>query len=110
MPGVAREACCLARTSESVWWLAEGVDAAPLGRPGKLSRHLPAAMGLAALEVMQAVQRTWTNAKVRTSGRTRLMQWRDMFDIAVKWRRYRGRGAGRALLGQAVSLASQHLS
>lgn len=47
----------------------------------------PAAMGLAALEVMHAVQRTWANAKVRTGGRTRPMQWRDMFDIAVKWRR-----------------------
>ncbi|KAM5163778.1 LOW QUALITY PROTEIN: tetratricopeptide repeat protein 13 [Mantella aurantiaca] len=45
------------------------------------------AMGLAALEVMQAVQRTWTNSKVRINGKTRLMQWRDMFDIAVKWRR-----------------------
>lgn len=45
------------------------------------------AMGLAALEVMQAVQRTWTNSKVRMNGKTRLMQWRDMFDIAVKWRR-----------------------
>nr|XP_006122055.1 tetratricopeptide repeat protein 13-like [Pelodiscus sinensis] len=44
-------------------------------------------MGLAALEVMQAVQRTWTNSKVRMNGKTRLMQWRDMFDIAVKWRR-----------------------
>lgn len=44
-------------------------------------------MGLAALEVMHAVQRTWANAKVRTGGRTRPMQWRDMFDIAVKWRR-----------------------
>lgn len=48
---------------------------------------LPLAMGLAALEVMQAVQRTWTNSKVRMNGKTRLMQWRDMFDIAVKWRR-----------------------
>lgn len=47
----------------------------------------PAAMGLAALEVMQAVQRTWTSSKVRMNGKTRLMQWRDMFDIAVKWRR-----------------------
>ena len=45
------------------------------------------AMGLAALEVMHAVQRTWTNSKVRMNGKTRLMQWRDMFDIAVKWRR-----------------------
>ena len=35
------------------------------------------AMGLAALEVMQAVQRTWTNSKVRMNGKTRLMQWRD---------------------------------
>ena len=33
------------------------------------------AMGLAALEVMQAVQRTWTNSKVRMNGKTRLMQW-----------------------------------
>ncbi|KAF4793397.1 Tetratricopeptide repeat protein 13 [Turdus rufiventris] len=45
------------------------------------------AMGLATLEVMQAVQRTWANSKVRMNGKTRLMQWRDMFDIAVKWRR-----------------------
>lgn len=51
-----------------------------------LSSHLPA-MGLATLEVMQAVQRTWANSKVRMNGKTRLMQWRDMFDIAVKWRR-----------------------
>ncbi|KAM4828605.1 tetratricopeptide repeat protein 13 isoform 1-T1 [Thomomys bottae] len=56
--------------------------------PGFLpNKRIHRAMGLAALEVMQAVQRTWTNSKVRMSGRTRLMQWRDMFDIAVKWRR-----------------------
>lgn len=68
----------------------------PLGRGSRpslrrvlrlVSAAAPAAMGLAALEVMHAVQRTWANAKVRTGGRTRPMQWRDMFDIAVKWRR-----------------------
>ncbi|XP_019521377.1 PREDICTED: tetratricopeptide repeat protein 13 [Hipposideros armiger] len=52
-----------------------------------ISQPFLSAMGLAALEVMQAVQRTWTNAKVRMNGKTRLMQWRDMFDLAVKWRR-----------------------
>ncbi|XP_018425300.1 PREDICTED: tetratricopeptide repeat protein 13 isoform X1 [Nanorana parkeri] len=51
------------------------------------NKRIHRAMGLAALEVMQAVQRTWTNSKVRIHGKTRLMQWRDMFDIAVKWRR-----------------------
>ncbi|KAF6274856.1 tetratricopeptide repeat domain 13 [Rhinolophus ferrumequinum] len=56
--------------------------------PGFLpNKRIHRAMGLAALEVMQAVQRTWTNAKVRMNGKTRLMQWRDMFDLAVKWRR-----------------------
>ncbi|XP_039706226.1 tetratricopeptide repeat protein 13 isoform X5 [Pteropus medius] len=56
--------------------------------PGFLpNKRVHRAMGLAALEVMHAVQRTWANAKVRTGGRTRPMQWRDMFDIAVKWRR-----------------------
>ncbi|XP_006894614.1 PREDICTED: tetratricopeptide repeat protein 13 isoform X2 [Elephantulus edwardii] len=56
--------------------------------PGFLpNKRIHRAMGLAALEVMQAVQRTWTNSKVRMNGRTRLMQWRDMFDVAVKWRR-----------------------
>ncbi|KAF6073770.1 tetratricopeptide repeat domain 13 [Phyllostomus discolor] len=56
--------------------------------PGFLpNKRIHRAMGLAALEVMQAVQRTWTNSKVRVNGKTRLMQWRDMFDIAVKWRR-----------------------
>ncbi|XP_023604585.1 tetratricopeptide repeat protein 13-like, partial [Myotis lucifugus] len=56
--------------------------------PGRHSLTVSsAAMGLAALEVMQAVQRTWTSSKVRMNGKTRLMQWRDMFDIAVKWRR-----------------------
>lgn len=45
------------------------------------------AMGLATVEVMQAMHRTWSNSKVRVNGRTRQMQWRDMFDIAVKWRR-----------------------
>lgn len=45
------------------------------------------AMGLAAIEVMQAMQRTWSNSKVRVNGKTRQLQWRDMFDIAVKWRR-----------------------
>ncbi|XP_023972848.1 tetratricopeptide repeat protein 13 isoform X2 [Physeter macrocephalus] len=56
--------------------------------PGFLpNKRIHRAMGLAALEVMQAVQRTWTSSKVRMSGKTRLMQWRDMFDIAVKWRR-----------------------
>uniref|UniRef100_A0A8C0TXI0 Tetratricopeptide repeat domain 13 n=1 Tax=Cyanistes caeruleus TaxID=156563 RepID=A0A8C0TXI0_CYACU len=52
-----------------------------------LSSCLTSAMGLATLEVMQAVLRTWANSKVRMNGKTRLMQWRDMFDIAVKWRR-----------------------
>ncbi|XP_068088055.1 tetratricopeptide repeat protein 13 isoform X2 [Hyperolius riggenbachi] len=51
------------------------------------NKRIHRAMGLAALEVMQAMQRTWTNAKVRINGKARLMQWRDMFDIAVKWRR-----------------------
>uniref|UniRef100_A0A8C5LKW6 Tetratricopeptide repeat domain 13 n=1 Tax=Jaculus jaculus TaxID=51337 RepID=A0A8C5LKW6_JACJA len=56
--------------------------------PGFLpNKRIHRAMGLAALEVMQAVQRTWTNSKVRMNGKTRPMQWRDMFDIAVKWRR-----------------------
>ncbi|XP_004467147.1 tetratricopeptide repeat protein 13 isoform X2 [Dasypus novemcinctus] len=56
--------------------------------PGFLpNKRIHRAMGLAALEVMQALQRTWTNSKVRMNGKTRLMQWRDMFDIAVKWRR-----------------------
>ncbi|XP_006874222.1 PREDICTED: tetratricopeptide repeat protein 13 isoform X2 [Chrysochloris asiatica] len=56
--------------------------------PGFLpNKRIHRAMGLAALEVMQAVQRTWTNSKVRMNGKTRLMQWRDVFDIAVKWRR-----------------------
>ncbi|XP_073194126.1 tetratricopeptide repeat protein 13 isoform X3 [Lepidochelys kempii] len=56
--------------------------------PGFLpNKRMHRAMGLAALEVMQAVQRTWANSKVRMNGKTRLMQWRDMFDIAVKWRR-----------------------
>lgn len=45
------------------------------------------AMGLATLEVMQAMHRTWSSSKVRVNGKTRQMQWRDMFDIAVKWRR-----------------------
>ncbi|KAM7173980.1 tetratricopeptide repeat protein 13 isoform 4-T4 [Macrochelys suwanniensis] len=55
--------------------------------PGFLpNKRIHRAMGLAALEVMQAVQRTWANSKVRMNGKTRLMQWRDMFDIAVKWR------------------------
>lgn len=44
-------------------------------------------MGLATVEVMQAMHRTWSNSKVRVHGKTRQMQWRDMFDIAVKWRR-----------------------
>ncbi|XP_062323651.1 tetratricopeptide repeat protein 13 isoform X1 [Osmerus eperlanus] len=56
--------------------------------PGFLpNRRIHRAMGLATLEVMQAMQRTWSNAKVRVNGKTRQMQWRDMFDIAVKWRR-----------------------
>uniref|UniRef100_A0A673WX09 Tetratricopeptide repeat domain 13 n=1 Tax=Salmo trutta TaxID=8032 RepID=A0A673WX09_SALTR len=56
--------------------------------PGFLpNRRIHRAMGLAALEVMQAMQRTWSNSKVRVNGKTRQMQWRDMFDIAVKWRR-----------------------
>ncbi|KAM5301126.1 tetratricopeptide repeat protein 13 isoform 2-T2 [Glossophaga mutica] len=56
--------------------------------PGFLpNKRIHRAMGLAALEVMQAVQRTWTNSKVRMNGKTRPMQWRDMFDIAVRWRR-----------------------
>ncbi|XP_074846296.1 tetratricopeptide repeat protein 13 isoform X2 [Carettochelys insculpta] len=56
--------------------------------PGFLpNKRIHRAMGLAALEVMQAVQRTWANSKVRMNGKTRLMQWRDMFDVAVKWRR-----------------------
>ncbi|XP_077409363.1 tetratricopeptide repeat protein 13 isoform X2 [Vanacampus margaritifer] len=56
--------------------------------PGFLpNKRIHRAMGLATLEVMQAMQRTWSSAKVRVNGKTRQMQWRDMFDIAVKWRR-----------------------
>ncbi|XP_062267284.1 tetratricopeptide repeat protein 13 isoform X2 [Platichthys flesus] len=56
--------------------------------PGFLpNRRIHRAMGLATLEVMQAMHRTWSNSKVRINGKTRQMQWRDMFDIAVKWRR-----------------------
>ncbi|XP_036992628.1 tetratricopeptide repeat protein 13 isoform X2 [Artibeus jamaicensis] len=56
--------------------------------PGFLpNKRIHRAMGLAALEVMQAVQRTWMNSKVRMNGKTRPMQWRDMFDVAVRWRR-----------------------
>ncbi|XP_067844716.1 tetratricopeptide repeat protein 13 isoform X3 [Heptranchias perlo] len=56
--------------------------------PGFLpNKRIHRAMGLATLEIMQAVQRTWANSKIRVSGKTRLMQWKDMFDIAVKWRR-----------------------
>ncbi|XP_069091131.1 tetratricopeptide repeat protein 13 isoform X1 [Pleurodeles waltl] len=56
--------------------------------PGFLpNKRIHRAMGLATLEIMQALQRTWMNSKVRMNGKTRLMQWRDMFDIAVKWRR-----------------------
>ncbi|OCT77871.1 tetratricopeptide repeat protein 13 [Xenopus laevis] len=51
------------------------------------NRRIHRAMGLAALEIMQVLHKTWTNSKVRINGKTRLMQWRDMFDIAVKWRR-----------------------
>ncbi|KAM4771707.1 tetratricopeptide repeat protein 13 isoform 1-T1 [Rhinophrynus dorsalis] len=51
------------------------------------NKRIHRAMGLASLEVMQALHRTWTNSKVRINGKTKLMQWRDMFDIAVKWRR-----------------------
>uniref|UniRef100_A0A665V0R3 Uncharacterized protein n=1 Tax=Echeneis naucrates TaxID=173247 RepID=A0A665V0R3_ECHNA len=56
--------------------------------PGFLpNRRIHRAMGLATVEVMQAMHRTWSNSKVRVNGKTRQMQWRDMFDIAVKWRR-----------------------
>nr|XP_056708369.1 tetratricopeptide repeat protein 13 isoform X2 [Euleptes europaea] len=56
--------------------------------PGFLpNKRIHRAMGLAVLEIMQAVQRTWVNSKVRINGKSRLMLWRDMFDIAVKWRR-----------------------
>ncbi|XP_014851725.1 PREDICTED: tetratricopeptide repeat protein 13 isoform X2 [Poecilia mexicana] len=56
--------------------------------PGFLpNKRIHRAMGLATLEVMQAMHRTWSSSKVRVNGKTRQMQWRDMFDIAVKWRR-----------------------
>ncbi|XP_041068948.1 tetratricopeptide repeat protein 13 isoform X7 [Carcharodon carcharias] len=56
--------------------------------PGFLSnKRIHRAMGLATLEIMQVVQRAWSNSKIRVNGKTRLMQWKDMFDIAVKWRR-----------------------
>ncbi|XP_056873227.1 tetratricopeptide repeat protein 13 isoform X2 [Takifugu flavidus] len=56
--------------------------------PGFLpNARIHRAMGLATVEVMQAMHRTWSNSKVRVNGKTRQMQWRDMFDIAVKWRR-----------------------
>ncbi|GAA6086498.1 tetratricopeptide repeat protein 13, partial [Tachysurus ichikawai] len=51
------------------------------------NQRIHRAMGLASIEVMQAILRTWSNSKVRVSGKTRQLQWRDMFDIAVKWRR-----------------------
>ncbi|XP_048391616.1 tetratricopeptide repeat protein 13 isoform X1 [Stegostoma tigrinum] len=56
--------------------------------PGFLpNKRIHRAMGFATLEIMQVVQRAWSNSKIRVSGKTRLMQWKDMFDIAVKWRR-----------------------
>ncbi|XP_078413535.1 tetratricopeptide repeat protein 13 isoform X2 [Cetorhinus maximus] len=56
--------------------------------PGFLpNKRIHRAMGLATLEIMQVVQRAWSNSKIRVNGKTRLMQWKDMFDIAVKWRR-----------------------
>ncbi|XP_043919624.1 tetratricopeptide repeat protein 13 [Protopterus annectens] len=56
--------------------------------PGILpNERILRAMGFATLEVMQSLQRTWMNSKIRLNGKTRLMQWKDMFDIAVKWRR-----------------------
>ncbi|MCJ8749937.1 hypothetical protein PDJAM_G00193310 [Pangasius djambal] len=51
------------------------------------NQRIQRAMGLATIEVMQAMQRTWSNSKVRVNGKTRQLQWRDLFDIAVKWRR-----------------------
>uniref|UniRef100_A0A8C7UVX3 Tetratricopeptide repeat domain 13 n=1 Tax=Oncorhynchus mykiss TaxID=8022 RepID=A0A8C7UVX3_ONCMY len=57
--------------------------------PGFLpNRRIHRAMGLATLEVMQAMQRTWSNSKVRVNGKTRQMQWRDMIadpDQPVLW-------------------------
>ncbi|KAJ7342230.1 hypothetical protein JRQ81_009754 [Phrynocephalus forsythii] len=55
--------------------------------PGFLpNKRIHRAMGLAVLEVMQALQRTWVNSKVRMNGKTRLMQWRDIVDTVSFYR------------------------
>nr|XP_032804298.1 tetratricopeptide repeat protein 13 isoform X1 [Petromyzon marinus] len=56
--------------------------------PGFLpNRRVHRAMGMAALEVMQTLQHVWRNGKVRVAGKSRRLTWRDLFDVAVKWRR-----------------------
>ncbi|XP_072032463.1 tetratricopeptide repeat protein 13-like [Amphiura filiformis] len=45
------------------------------------------AMGLASVEVAQALQKVWTSRKAYRLNDGRKFGWREMFDIAVKWRR-----------------------
>ncbi|XP_035683894.1 tetratricopeptide repeat protein 13-like isoform X1 [Branchiostoma floridae] len=46
-----------------------------------------AAMGLAALEVMQTAQAFWKAPKTFKTPMGKKFHWRDIFDTAVKWRR-----------------------
>ena len=45
------------------------------------------AMGMASVEVAQILQKVWYNQKAVKNSFGKKFGWRDMFDIAVKWRR-----------------------
>lgn len=45
------------------------------------------AMGLAALDVAQTTQKYWNNPKSTKGWKGRHFSWRDLFEVAVKWRK-----------------------
>ncbi|XP_066916060.1 tetratricopeptide repeat protein 13-like [Clytia hemisphaerica] len=45
------------------------------------------AMALAALDVAQTIQSYWNNPKTKKGWKGRSFSWRDIFEVAVKWRK-----------------------
>ena len=45
------------------------------------------AMGLAILDVAQVAHKNWKAGRSSKTNHKKVASWRDMFDVAVKWRR-----------------------
>jgi len=44
-------------------------------------------MGLAILDVAQVAHKNWKAGRSSKTNLKKIASWRDMFDVAVKWRR-----------------------